>query len=128
MKKLLFLLLFCNFCFAQTKQLVTKPSGAQKTLDSKNCKDVAKYAQMDINDNNISLFLQGGIAPSIDPTDLIFEKKYSLKFDDLGCMANKCAERYNHIIFNYLSKTYGEKWTKEIQKEVLGFKKWKKST
>ena len=123
MKTILFLVLLCNFCFAQTKQDITKPSGAQKTLRSENCKDVAIYAQMDIDNNNISLFLKGGIAPIIYKTDTAFESIYKLKFDDLGCIGNKCAEQYNQYIFDYLNKTYGKKWIKDIRKEVLGFKK-----
>ena len=55
-----------------------------------------------------------------------FEDKYNIKFYEQGCIGSNCAKEYNEIIFDYLFKKYGKKWTKQIRKDVIGFKNWKK--
>lgn len=35
---------------------------------------------------------------------------------------------YNFIIYEYLSKTFGNKWITEIRNDAIGFKEWKKRT
>ena len=100
-----------------------KPTGAHKTLRTKNCTEVASLAQKDIDDNKISIFVQGGIAPMVYKSDGVFEKKYELQYFDLGCIGNNCAEVYNQTIFDYLTKTHGKNWIKTIRKDVVGLKK-----
>ena len=128
MKNILLILLFCNCAFSQNQVSNTsKTTGAQRTLHSQTCADVPSFAKRDISDNKISIFIQSGIAAVIYKTDPTFEKMYSLKYNDLGCIGNECAEAYNQTIFDYLSVTYGKKWIKSIRKDVLGLKKWQKS-
>ncbi len=125
MKKLFFLLLICNLSIAQTNSKESsKLTGAQKTIVAANCKDVASYAKKDIKNKQISIFVQGGIAPMVYKADPIFEKKHNIKYIDLGCIGNEYAETYNQTIFEYLTKTFGKSWTINVNKNVVGLSKW----
>jgi hypothetical protein len=47
----------------------------------------------------------------------------------LVCIAPTNFEEYetkNELVFEYLNKSYGNQWQKEIKPSVLGFEKWKK--
>ena len=125
MKKLFFLLFICSLSRGQaTFSNGSKQTGAQKTLESNTCKDIVSFANEDIKRNQITLFVQGGIAPIISKNDPIFEKKYKIKYNDLGCIGNKCTELYNQTIFDHLTKVFGNRWIKTVQTNTVGFKKW----
>ena len=127
MKFLVGFLFIFNFSFSQNESdNKYNNSGASKTTIIDDCSEVKNYAEADIKNNTIYVFLQGGIAPVIYSTDNDFEKKYGTVFNDLGCIGSKCAETYNHYIFNHLYKTFGKKWMKTIRKDTLGYKSWKK--
>jgi hypothetical protein len=128
MKFLVAFLFIFNLSFSQNESdYKYNTSGASKTTITDNCFDVKNYAEADIKNNTIFIFLQGGIDPIIYSTDKEFEKKHNIHFNDLGCIVSKCAETYNHYIFDHLYKTFGEKWMKTIRKDTLGFKSWKKN-
>ena len=129
MKFLVAFLFIFNFSFCQEQEEADykyNNSGASKTIITDNCSEVKNYAEADIENNNIFIFIQGGIAPVIYSTDKDFENKYKIHFNDLGCIGSKCAETYNHFIFDHLYKTFGKKWMKTIRKDTIGFKSWKK--
>lgn len=82
-----------------------------------------------INSNTKTIYVLGGIASVITKEDLAFAKKYNIQFHDFGCIAPTNFEEYeikNELVFNYLNKTFGKQWQKEIKPSVLGFEKWKK--
>lgn len=84
-----------------------------------------KKAVKDIQSNEPTILLQGGIAPVVYATDKDFESKYKVTFYDLGCVAadrQECLIAYNRTIFEYLDKIYGKKWRKEIRKDAIGLK------
>lgn len=128
MKYLIFFLIITNLCFSQTKSFdeAYKKSNVFKVLMESNCENVKTFANEDIKNENVFLFLQGGISPIIYSTDKNFEKKYSLHFYDQGCMGSQCVENYNYKVFESLYKTFGKNWIKTIRKDVIGFKSWKK--
>ena len=129
MRKFFYLLLLSNLAIGQVKETnPLKSDGASKTLLSTNCKDITSYANDDIKNDEIAIFVQGGIAPKIFKSDPIFEKKYSIRYNDLGCIGNKCAELYNQAIFDYLTKTFGNKWAKTVNTNAVGLKKWQIKT
>ena len=85
--------------------------------------------KIEINSNTKTIYLLGGIASVITKEDLAFAKKYNVHFHDFGCIAPTNFEEYeakNELIFDFLNKTYGMQWQKEIKPSVLGFEKWKK--
>lgn len=58
-------------------------------------------------------------------TDKNFENKYKISFNDFGCVAGdiqECLIAYNKTIFEYLDKTYGRKWRREIRMDAIGLK------
>ena len=128
MKSIYLLLLISNFCFSQNKSDNTyNNSDASKVHFIDDCLKAEEFAYNDIKNNTIFIFLQSGEAPTVYSLDKTFEKKYNVNFNEQGCIGSKCAEAYNQIIFDYLYKTYGNKWMKEIRKDILSYKHWKKN-
>ena len=85
--------------------------------------------KIEIKSNTKIIYILGGIASVITKEDLVFAKKYNIYFHDFGCIAPTNFEEYetkNELVFEYLNKTYGSQWQKEIKPSVLGFEKWKK--
>jgi hypothetical protein len=85
--------------------------------------------KIEINSNTKTIYLLGGIASVITKEDLAFAKKYNIQFHDFGCIAPTNFKEYetkNAMVFEYLNKTFGTQWQKEIKSSVLGFEKWKK--
>src|SRR5574343_509626 len=85
--------------------------------------------KIEINSNTKTIYVLGGIASVITKEDLAFAKKYNIQFHDFGCIAPTNFEEYevkNELVFEYLNKTYGKQWQKDIKANVLGFEKWKK--
>lgn len=77
----------------------------------------------DIQSKKSSILLQGGIVSVIKISDKSFERKYKISFTDLGCVVPdkiECLISYNKTIFEYLDKTYGQEWRKEIRKDAIG--------
>jgi len=124
----LILLILSNFCFSQTNQFDEsfKKSHLSIILMENDCEKVVDLIKADIKNNSIFILLQGGIVPIRYSDDSDFEKKYNILFYEQGCVGSQCAEFYNFLIFDYLYKTYGKKWIKEIRKDAIGFKEWKK--
>ena len=85
--------------------------------------------KIEINSNTKTIYVLGGIASVITKEDLAFTKKYNVQFHDFGCIAPTNFEEYetkNELVFEYLNKTYGKQWQKEIKQSVMAFEKWKK--
>ena len=99
-------------------------SGASKLTFISDIKEAEKMAALDIENGIPFLLLMGGIAPTIISTDPQFEKKYGIYFFEFGCSGpeNEKIIAYNQVIFKHLNKEYGNKWKKEVRKDVIGFK------
>lgn len=85
--------------------------------------------KIEINSKTKTIYVFGGIASVITKDDLAFAKKYNIQFHDFGCIAPTNFEEYeakNALVFEYLNKSYGNQWQKEIKPSVMGFEKWKK--
>ena len=85
--------------------------------------------KIEINSKTKTIYVLGGIASVITKEDLAFAKKYNIQFHDFGCIAPTNFEEYeekNALVFEYLNKTFGKQWQKEIKSSILGFEKWKK--
>jgi hypothetical protein len=90
--------------------------------------DCRKYSRekalKDIQSKKPTILLQGG-APVVYTADKTFESKYKISFNDFGCVAadrQECLSVYNKTVFDYLDKTYGKKWRKEIRKDAIGLR------
>ena len=86
--------------------------------------------KIEINSNTKTIYVLGGIASVITKEDLAFAKKYNIQFHDFGCIAPTNFKEYetkNELVFEYLNKTYGKQWQKEIKPSVMGFEKWRKN-
>ena len=85
--------------------------------------------KIEINSKTKTIYVLGGIASVITKEDLAFAKKYNIQFHDFGCIAPTNFEEYeekNALVFEYLNKTFGKQWQREIKPSVLGFDKWRK--
>jgi hypothetical protein len=134
---LLFITLLLSFnSFCQNDQATNSDSiiihsempTYSKLIFISDCNNAAKIAEIDIKNRQIYLLLAGGISPKEYATDSIFKNKYNIQFYDYGCVAaqKECIIYYNSIVFNSLKKQYGKTWKKEIRKDVIGLKEWKK--
>ena len=87
------------------------------------CELNKNVALKDIKENKPRLLIIGGIAPTIDLDQHLFEEKYGIKYDDYGDVPppQECLEQYNREIFGYLDKKYGKSWRNEIRQDVVGF-------
>lgn len=117
MKKYIYIivLLISSLSFAQTE------SGTGCT------KHLAISAKMnfeeDLKNNKVTIYLRGGIVSVIKEEDLLFEEKYGIGYHDFGCLAMGDFEyykMYNHQVFAYLSKKFGEDWKKEVNANAFG--------
>jgi hypothetical protein len=128
MKYLLFFLVSYNLCVCQGKSLdeAYNNSYASKIAMELDCNNAKSFADKDIINDNMFLFLKSGEAPIVFYGDTIFENNYNVKFIEQGCIGSNCAKEYNQVIFDYLLKQNGKKWIKLIRKDTVGFKEWKK--
>lgn len=91
--------------------------------------EARKIALDDIAANRTQLYLQGGFAPiPYSAAHKAFETKFAVKFNDFGCVApeKKLVEAYNFTVFNYLDKTFGSEWRKEIRPDAIGLAEYLK--
>ena len=131
MKNTLLILLFFTFyhvAFGQNRILTDEEindSGPKKMTFIEKCEDVENLFKADLKKQTLFLLLQGGIAPVVITTDKAFENKYQVYYYDFGCIApnSECVKMYNKLVFNHLTKMYGNKWKKEVRKDVIGLKK-----
>ena len=96
-----------------------------KMSPEKDCVFGREKALKDIQNKNPSILMQGGIVSVIKASDKDFEEKYKVSFWDFGCVVSddiECLIAYNKTIFEYLDKTFGKEWRKEIRKDVIGFR------
>lgn len=73
------------------------------------------------------LLLQSGIAPVVYIGQEKFTKKYSVDYDDFGCIAN-CSDaqmaKYNTAIMDCLTAKFGKGWRDSVRKDVPGLDKY----
>lgn len=132
---LLLLITLYQISFPQSRVLTDEDlnrSTAHKIIfeDTLSCDDVEKWIKSDIANKTLFIFIQGGIAPVYYSNDRKFENKYGVYFNDFGDTgppSDVCIKKYNYYVFEYLIKTYGREWIKEMRKDVIGFSEWKKS-
>lgn len=133
MKNTLLILLFFTFnklAFGQNRKLTDEEinnSGPTKMTFIEKCDEVEKLFKADLKKGAIFLLLQGGIAPIVITTDIAFENKYQTYYYDFGCNGPNldCLKKYNELAFTHLTELYGNKWKKEVRRDVIGLKKWK---
>lgn len=103
-------------------------SGASKLTFVNSRNEATKLANEDIANGTPFLLLAGGIAPVIISTDPEFERRYGIYFYEYGCTGpeSKYINAYNEVIFNFLTEQFKKSWLKEVRKDVIGLKEWKK--
>lgn len=104
-------------------------SGPSKLTFVNSRNEATRLANDDISNGTPFLLLAGGIAPVIIATDPKFERKYGIYFYEYGCTGpeQKYIIAYNEEIFKHLTEQYYKSWLKEMRKDVVGFKEWKKN-
>ena len=105
-------------------------SGAVKIYYVENIENAELLAKTDIENKVPFIFIHGGIAPVHYTTDKSFMEKYSVYYEDFGCVAPeyKFVNAYNRVVFKLLDEKFGKKWRSEIRKDVIGFKEYRKNS
>lgn len=147
MKKLFIIILFIpttSLAFSQTAEDSTEVvvwgriaelsdeqlnnSGPTRLIFVNKRDQAEQLANEDVSNGTPFLLLAGGIAPVIIATDPEFEKKYEIYFYEFGCTGpeDKYIMAYNEVVFEFLTKKHKTRWIKEVRKDVVGLKDWKK--
>ena len=119
-------------CSGQTIKLTDEQinqSGVNRLIFTDDIEKAKELSRQDIANGTPFILLFSGIAPITYLNDTTFERKYESFYYEFGCngpMDDKYLKAYNEVTFEYLKNNYGTKWTKEIRKDVIGFKDWKK--
>lgn len=115
-----------RICELTDKQL--NKCGPIKLTFAKSPDEAEEFANEDIANGTIFLLLAGGISATIITTDAAFERKYDIYFNEFGCTGPEyeLITAYNSVVFEHLTQQYGKRWYKEIRKDVVGLKDWKK--
>lgn len=84
-------------------------------------------AQRDLKEGNATLYIIGGVSPVYYRGQKKFKRKYGIDYYDFGCVADYSYQEireYNDALFLWLDENYGEKWQRDVRKDVVGFDKW----
>jgi len=81
-----------------------------------------KQANADIKKGKPKFLIQGGIVSTRIKGQELFEQKYGVVYQDLGCVGPSAIriEDYNKVVVSFMDKKYGKAWRKEVRKDVLG--------
>ena len=134
MKRLLLIGLFFTqtlFVFGQSRIPTDddyNKSGAIKLTLVTTKTEAIELAKYDIEKGTLFIFLQSGIAPVVYTTDSVFEDKFKVFYCEQGCVGPdyELMKEYNYVIFKCLTDTYGKKWRREIRKDAIGLRQWKR--
>lgn len=135
-KALLLLLSFNSFLsFGQNEEIrisqvsdsIINISGASKLHFVNEIIKAEEIAKADIKDGYPFLNLISGEAPTFNPEQIDFERKYKTYYFEHGCLSPsiEIVEAYNFVILDYLDKKYGNECIRQLRKDVVGLKKWK---
>ncbi len=134
MKKPLLIALFVIqtlFVFGQRRILTDddyNKSGAIKLTFVTTKEEAIELAKKDIEKGTPFILLKSGIAPVVYTTNSVFESKFNVYYYEQGCIGPdyELMKEYNYVIFDFLAEKYGEKWRREIRKDAIGIKHWKR--
>jgi len=93
------------------------------TLDA-GCEYSKEQAEIDWKDGKAKLLLAGSISPLANsPQDIEFERKYKIKYYDLGCtpLLEECIKMYNERMFELMDKKYSFTWRSMARPDVEYF-------
>ncbi len=133
-KKIFLLIVFIIqtlFVFGQSRVLTDddfNKSGAIKLTFVTTKEEAIELAKNDIKKGIPFILLQSGIAPVVYTTDSIFVSKFKAYYYEQGCVGPdyELMKTYNFVIFDFLTDMYGKKWRREIRKDAIGLKQWKR--
>lgn len=81
----------------------------------------------DIKNQQVKLYILGGIVAHTYPGDDAFEQKYNISYYDFGCLAPTNMDfysDYNILVLKYLTTKYARDWEKDVRKDIMGWNKW----
>jgi hypothetical protein len=113
--KSIFILVFSFFIGLQLKASANELVDGQKNYS-------IKLATADLKKGKIKFLIRGGIVSTHVKGQEAFEKRYSIKYYDFGCVmpSDISIEDYNKIVARYMDKKFGLGWRKEVRKDIQG--------
>ena len=100
----------------------TKLKNPKSIVLYSNCKINFASVVKDFKEDNLKLYISGGIAPIANSKkDKRFEKKYKVRYYDFGCeiQSYECLEEYNKVVFKLLDARHGSEWRDTVRKDVV---------
>lgn len=83
----------------------------------------------DLTNNQLKLYVMGGIAAVITKKDKEFAQKSGFTYHDFGCVAPSDLsyyERYNHLVLDHFKSNLKAGWHEEVILNTIGLQNWKK--
>jgi hypothetical protein len=111
------------------KSLDTLVTINDRTIDNlqllliSNCRINRRIADLDIMKGTPKLLVLGGFTPIIEINQNKFERKYDVEYfiyGDCDPPSDSCATDYNKRIFEFLDLKFGQKWRKQVRKDIAG--------
>ena len=110
------------------KSLWNKRKNPKSIVIQGKCEINKEKAKKDWKNGTPKLYLSSGIAPvGNSKKDNKFEKKYKVKYVELGCERKiyECISEYNFYMIKILDIQYERKWRKMKREEIVGIEDYK---
>ncbi len=104
--------------------LIFQVSNAQNIVVSEK-ERAEKQFEIDAKNNQLKIYVQGGIVPVIKKEDVDFAEKHGFYYHEFGCLApanRDYYEHYNQCVFGYLTQKFGTEWKNKCSMSSIGFK------
>jgi len=124
MKIITAILFILSFTFSYAQE--TSRSETTKAQPFRQIKPEDKFAS-DLQKNSFTIYTVGGLKPYDHKAIEAFQKNYNVTYQNFGCIAPgnmDYYEKYNLLVFQHLTKTWGREWEKGIKDNSIGFYNW----
>ncbi|NBL64542.1 hypothetical protein GV828_04925 [Flavobacterium sp. NST-5] len=84
-----------------------------------------KQFEIDVKNNHLKIYVQGGIVSAIKKEDVDFAEKHGFYYHEFGCLApanRDYYEHYNQLVFIHLTQKFGTEWKSQVSESSIGFK------
>ncbi len=98
-------------------------------IDRDICEFNGRLARKEIRKSIPRLILIGGLAPTYFFGQERFEHEFNIRYYEFGDSGEpeRCALRYNRVVFAYLDKRYGNTWRYKVRKDIIGVRNYIKT-
>lgn len=85
-----------------------------------------KQFELDLKNNSLKIYVQGGIVSALKKEDVEFAKSYNISYYEFGCLAPanpQYYQEYNNLVFKQLDQRFGSEWQSKLNRSSIGIQK-----